>query len=40
VVNLGDTVKAKIISIDEKGRVNLSIKQLDPNYGRGKFNNK
>ena len=36
VVNLGDTVKAKIISIDEKGRVNLSIKQLDPNYGRGK----
>src|SRR3989339_319821 len=39
VVNLGDTVKAKIISIDEKGRVNLSIKQLDPNYGRGKFNN-
>ena len=40
VVNLGDTVKAKIISIDEKGRVNLSIKQLDPNYGRGNFNNK
>jgi len=40
VVNLGDTVKAKIISIDEKGRVNLSIKQLDPNYGRGKFNDK
>ena len=40
MVNLGDTVKAKIISIDEKGRVNLSIKQLDPNYGRGKFNDK
>lgn len=40
VVNLGDSVKAKIISIDEKGRVNLSIKQLDPNYGRGNFNNK
>ena len=32
VVNIGDTVKAKIISIDEKGRVNLSIKQLDPKY--------
>lgn len=32
VVNLGDIVKAKIISIDEKGRINLSIKQLDPNY--------
>ena len=47
VVNIGDAVKAKIISIDEKGRVNLSIKRLDPNYnrennshGRGKFNNK
>lgn len=40
VVNIGDVVKVKIISIDEKGRVNLSIKQLDPNYGRGKFNNK
>lgn len=40
VVNIGDTVKAKIINIDEKGRINLSIKQLDPNYGRGKFNNK
>ena len=40
VVNIGDVVKVKIISIDEKGRVNLSIKQLDPNYGRGNFNNK
>lgn len=33
VVNIGDTVRAKVISIDEKGRVNLSIKQLDPKYG-------
>ena len=47
VVNMGDIVKAKIISIDEKGRVNLSVKQLDPNYkggnnnhGGGKFNDK
>ncbi|MEK7142151.1 MAG: polyribonucleotide nucleotidyltransferase, partial [Patescibacteria group bacterium] len=47
VVNMGDIVKAKIINIDEKGRVNLSIKQLDPNYkggnnnhGGGKFNDK
>lgn len=47
VVNMGDVVKAKIISIDEKGRINLSVKQLDPNYkggnnnyGGGKFNNK
>ncbi len=31
IVNLGDTVKAKVINIDEKGRVNLSIKRLDPN---------
>jgi len=44
VVNIGDTVKAKIISIDEKGRINLSIKQLDPNYkkennyGNGGYN--
>ena len=47
VVNMGDIVKAKIISIDEKGRINLSVKQLDPNYkgannnhGGGKFNDK
>lgn len=32
VVNIGDEVKAKIISIDEKGRINLSVKRLDPNY--------
>jgi len=32
VVKEGDIVKAKVIIIDEKGRINLSIKQLDPNY--------
>jgi polyribonucleotide nucleotidyltransferase len=30
VVNLGDTVKVKVVGIDEKGRVNLSIKALLP----------
>ncbi len=32
VVNIGDTVKVKVIGIDDKGRVDLSIKQADPNY--------
>ena len=32
VVNVGDIVKVKIIEIDEKGRVNLSLKRSDPNY--------
>jgi len=32
VVKEGDIVKAKVIVIDEKGRINLSMKQLDPNY--------
>lgn len=32
IINLGDNVKAKVINVDEKGRVNLSIKRLDPNY--------
>jgi len=32
VVNVGDKVRAKVVGIDEKGRVNLSIKQADPNY--------
>jgi polyribonucleotide nucleotidyltransferase len=30
VINLGDTVKVKVINIDDKGRVNLSIKALLP----------
>ncbi len=43
IINLGDNVKAKVINVDEKGRVNLSIKRLDPNYkpleneGRGNY---
>ena len=32
VVKTGDVVKVKCIEIDEQGRVNLSIKQTDPNY--------
>lgn len=32
VVNVGDVVKVKIIEIDEKGRVNLSLKRAKPDY--------
>ncbi|MEW5907905.1 MAG: polyribonucleotide nucleotidyltransferase [Patescibacteria group bacterium] len=46
VVNIGDIIKVKVISIDERGRINLSIKQLDwsrsnnnqKNERRGKYN--
>ena len=32
VVAIGDRVKVKVISVDEMGRVNLSMKQADPSY--------
>lgn len=32
VVKLGDTLTVKVIEIDSQGRVNLSVKQADPNY--------
>ena len=32
VVKVGDAVTVKCIEIDDQGRVNLSIKQADPNY--------
>ncbi len=32
VVNIGDVIPVKIISIDEMGRINLSLKAIDPNY--------
>lgn len=32
VVKVGDHVRVKVIEIDEKGRVNLSLKQADPDY--------
>ncbi len=32
VVNIGDVIPVKIISIDEMGRINLSLKEIDPNY--------
>lgn len=32
VVKPGDIVPVKIVSIDEMGRINLSLKQADPNY--------
>ncbi len=31
IVNVGDKVKVKVIEIDEKGRVNLSMKQAEGN---------
>jgi polyribonucleotide nucleotidyltransferase len=34
VVNIGDVIPVKIISIDEMGRINLSLKAVDPNYAR------
>jgi polyribonucleotide nucleotidyltransferase len=32
VVNIGDTVKVVVYEIDGQGRINLSMKRLDPNY--------
>lgn len=32
IVKPGDVITVKIVGIDEKGRVNLSLKQADPNY--------
>ena len=28
VVNLGDTVKVQVISVDDQGRINLSLKEV------------
>lgn len=35
IVKPGDVVTVKVIGIDEKGRINLSLKQADPNYKPG-----
>ncbi|MBI5621466.1 polyribonucleotide nucleotidyltransferase [Candidatus Falkowbacteria bacterium] len=32
VLNIGDTVKVMVKEVDDQGRLNLSIKRLDPNY--------
>ncbi|MFA6228405.1 MAG: polyribonucleotide nucleotidyltransferase [Patescibacteria group bacterium] len=32
VANIGDELTVKVIEIDDKGRINLSVKQADPNY--------
>ncbi len=32
VAILGQTLKVKVIEIDDKGRINLSVKKADPNY--------
>ena len=36
VVKVGEVIPVKIIEIDEKGRINLSLKQIDPDYARRK----
>ena len=36
VVNAGDEVTAQVINIDERGRINLSIKRVDPDYDPSK----
>ena len=36
IVNIGQEVTVKVIEIDDQGRVNLSIKQADPNYDASK----
>lgn len=36
VVDVGDVIPVKIIEIDEMGRINLSLKAIDPNYARTK----
>lgn len=38
IVKSGDIVTVKIVGIDEKGRVNLSLKQADPNYNPAEDN--
>lgn len=38
VVKIGDVVKVKVVEVDkERGRISLSIKQLDPNYDPNAF---
>ncbi len=32
VINIGDVIPVKIVGIDEMGRINLSLKAIDPNY--------
>jgi len=32
VAKIGDTLKVKVIEVDDKGRINLSVKKADPNY--------
>jgi polyribonucleotide nucleotidyltransferase len=40
VVNIGDMVKVVVYEIDGQGRINLSIKRLDPNYVPSENDNK
>lgn len=34
VVSVGDEVKVKVLLVDDQGRIKLSIKQADPDYGK------
>lgn len=36
VVNIGDTVKVKVVGVDELGRINLSMKELKEDHGNPK----
>jgi polyribonucleotide nucleotidyltransferase len=40
VVNIGDTVKVVVYEIDGQGRINLSMKRLDPDYVPSEKDNK
>jgi len=42
VVKIGDKIKVKVIKIDEMNRVNLSMKQANPDYKpqAGRFNDR
>jgi polyribonucleotide nucleotidyltransferase len=40
VVNVGDMVKVVVYEIDSMGRMNLSIKRLDPSYVTGPHDEK
>ena len=35
VANVGDELKVKVLEIDDKGRINLSVKRADPNFDAG-----
>ncbi len=40
VAKVGMTLTVKVIEVDEKGRINLSVKKADPNYKQGESDTK